>query len=1659
MPNVEKLQSLYDVTSEYFDLGDFDSFSSKMQDIEGRRNFYNQVRDNGFNLGDYMEYEQKLAPERFEKKKEEPKVDEPTELPLEDTGVVSEETPEPGVSAAEKEESSFWSDIGSSFNAGVNTMFNSFLRGTNLASEVVKTPSQRVMELNSRSETMNADDLNNAYFRGAKETIDEIPHALQQDVDNMMAQINDYEYGIGQSFAKGNFADGGRQLANAIAQTTPNLLTLAFAPSVGGPVFTGTLSGLGKLTQMEIEEKELGVEYDVNQKLGASLVFGASDGVADVVLGGIVKGSKNVLQAAYNKGGREAVEQTLKGFITETLVASGQSASTEAVVQLSQNAADIYFLDKDVDIFDNVVDASIIGWTLPGAMRTPAYITGRMAGMVGDDAQKNKAKQDIEAINESVKAMVDPNVSEQTKKVIQDTVESKIDENADVVEGLAEQFKALPTEQRRELIDIQNEMDGVEDAMSHIDANTEMSPESKQSFKEELSEQWQSLKDRKDAIIEPQKTDKDAQEVRTQAEDTGTEDGTQRGETERVRVRDDEKARLETEAGETQTQLDQLGTDIEAATKKLETTKNKAERAQSRNKQKLLDQSRRQQKQLDKLLNQQKQLQDQLETQQQAIQEVITEPTPVEPTVVAPPVEPAPVAPPVKQAEPKPTKVTRQKVPEKKAPTKKAPKKVVQGEGVSNETIYKTPVQTFNENVSGMVRSLNAKVAKEGLLKGKKFDVEMAKFIKKNVPSQLLTKGEFGQVITAMKNAKTLGQFSKGLAAVQEQINKATARVLQNRVNDLLKGPYTVTKSGQRTGKQISPAAQARIKNINQRMSEPANFLKEINDIEKKAQQENRSLTQEELRQIDDLVTLENLQAANLSATAWDKMTNLDRAQKLLEATVKDGKSELSKIKQAKHQIYNNATRIARRDTDVMGWGEQSEKGRTTRINNRKFSVTKDVLGSFTKYINTHEDLGGLVNIISKGYGDLVGGKLGKLITTKFARAESRKKRSVLNNQTVLRTAKKSIFGKRWKLETLKNGIRKKTGIVIDGQEISLSQNEMYYLYNHYKNPATHKGFESAGLTPGVMSEITNLLDPQVKQWADYLTDEYFPNYYKGVNDVYREMYYTDMPTVESYSGKLYRDNVTDFSDSVMNGFNSVEVSKGSTKERTTSSAPIKIMDGDIALNSYIKEMEHFKAFAQPLRLMQKIFSDRTVVENIKEYSGDDIMPLINRHMKTIANDGRVEGNLARFLESFNNVFIATALGINPNITIKQLTSSLAYTAEIPFTDYVKNLPKSVIMGRSTWKEIMSNSSYLQDRAQAGVQDVLASYDRNPNAGFTLKVYKEGADKFAAALLKNVKWGDMGAIVGGMPVYLDAKNQFKQKNPDATEQQAIDHAIRVFEQITDKTQQSSSYLSKDIYQTGGTLPRLLTMFKTTPLQYHRKVMNSARQLYRSLPMTEGQAKGTVAQNLWQFTMYHSILPSLFQYVSIGLPGLLREWEKEDVKDIGLAALFGNVGALFLLGSVATGYKDWLGDKPWATLKEGSVLKSIDNVEKVMQLQGRINALSAKVQAKPENQANIEKLDKLRKEFWTEVGNLRLPVKSTQNLINNISDLINSNYDTAGEAIMKIIGTSPYQQKKVIKPILQQKYQYYMDKPILTAGDIEDLEEVRAMAKEIGLKLE
>jgi len=504
---------------------------------------------------------------------------------------------------------------------------------------------------------------------------------------------------------------------------------------------------------------------------------------------------------------------------------------------------------------------------------------------------------------------------------------------------------------------------------------------------------------------------------------------------------------------------------------------------------------------------------------------------------------------------------------------------------------------------------------------------------------------------------------------------------------------------------------------------------------------------------------------------------------------------------------------------------------------------------------------------------------------------------------------------------------------VIAEEQIIYSDAETYYLYNQFKDPRNHSNFEAQfGKNYRIlMQRLEESMSPELKKWADWQTDTFYPSLYDRYNKVYNKLYHTDLPWNRFYSGRMsYVDvendgiNLTGNVDSAKGKKGKKDVKSVSLFSRVYNDNAIAVMNGNDVLSTYLTDMDWFAAYGENINNISKLFNNKLIKKAIVNTRGESFYGIVKDIIDRIGSRGIRSERSQYLIQKLNTFFIASRIALSPVIFMKQMLSMFTYMSNIGLGKWFLSASKiwaNTGTGGLTGKgmvglsrEIFKNSVYLKDRYSAGFQKTLESYAGGKN----VKLLSSSFENFAMDLsLFFSKGGDMGAIIlGGLPNYALYKEQYLKANPEATSQEVIDFAVKKFQKDTKSTQQSSDIQDKDLFQTGDALMRSFNMFKTTPKQYLRKSWYSQTQLLRKLKsgfraIMKGQnpitamreaGKGSFLQNLRNAMMYQFVMPLTFQYVALGLPGLLKpEFDESDEEDMIRAGILGNLGGMFIAG--------------------------------------------------------------------------------------------------------------------------------------------------------------
>ena len=977
---------------------------------------------------------------------------------------------------------------------------------------------------------------------------------------------------------------------------------------------------------------------------------------------------------------------------------------------------------------------------------------------------------------------------------------------------------------------------------------------------------------------------------------------------------------------------------------------------------------------------------------------------------------------------------------------------------------------------------------------------ELLRFMRQTLPKTAYSKQE--ALSLARRIAQATSKDMNGLMHEVIQLStKKNVGILSRAISKILK-PYESKQSGRLKGTSIDNTTRRVVKNLISNIKFPKTVLaKEIDDRNIQLLEEFNELankmetTPEERQQMEGLIAAINLNNAMLMEdNDPNKAIALDRAYAAIKGLIDGGRSNLKETLAREKAEFDKSYKEIHKDItgeDLPLYEEDvldddgkviHEKGdinfdavdlkvlakknraRAKETQNRLVKALRSFTDMVKNYFLKQNDLGGMINKISKLPGEIFGGITDQQVVDRVDEGTRVEKANNLMMKRSVENKMKELWGKMWKFKVGALASVNKTGIYIDqtavdkaqkayddnptaenkvdlretkrDQEISMSQGEAYYLYNQFKDPSNHPSFESrfGKDYERIMGELTSTLDAETKAFADWQVDEFFPMVYPIFNEAYLKVYKTDMPWNEFYAGPLMHDGqaIQDLDLLANKGSNTV-VTAGSSKYRVQTKDPIKEgVDGTANLMFYIEEMNHLAGMAEPINYINKLLLNPKMAATIKAIYGSDVMQGVRLSIERVANKGRINKG-ARFVNFMNSAFITSRLGINPVVMVKQLTSFFTYASDIGYANWVRYAAVNTVQMRKIFKEIKANSVYMDDRNYQSIMKAIETYAPE-------RVQKFMPQPIQNALINMAMWttkfGDKAAIyIGGMPNYSYHKAQFKKNNPGATEQQAIDYAIRRFEKDTKNTQQSSDIQNKDLYQTGDGYMRVLNMFMTTPKQYNRKVIRSLRNLSRIIKSGGTEGKGTLISNARTILTYHFVMPMFFQWVSLGFP-LGSDWDEEDTEDMMRAAIIGNFNSLFIAGDVIGMVADAIQGKPWAfNMPAIPALDMPKNVGLYMN-----NAAKAKT---PET-----------KEKWTRkainegLAMFGIPASNIEKIFNNFTKLTTEGMEPK-EALLRVLQYSDYvidgpEEKKKKKKLTDKEMKEYFPEQYKREQELEEM---------------
>jgi predicted ABC-type ATPase len=471
-----------------------------------------------------------------------------------------------------------------------------------------------------------------------------------------------------------------------------------------------------------------------------------------------------------------------------------------------------------------------------------------------------------------------------------------------------------------------------------------------------------------------------------------------------------------------------------------------------------------------------------------------------------------------------------------------------------------------------------------------------------------------------------------------------------------------------------------------------------------------------------------------------------------------------------------------------------------------------------------------------------------------------------------------------------------KTGVIRNGKEVPLSRNEAYKLWQVFQDPTQTDRLLRNGYSVENVAQLEAFMGAKVKAYAQWQLDEFYPKYYEGVNRVYRELYFIDLPFNNRYSPIMAEfENAFEDDKMLENQKRQSSVLNGSLKMRKpNANSDIKLIDGDSLLIRHIVQMEHFKHWGLVMRDMRGVFNNSEVSRAVRDYHGDFAARALKGFVNDFARGGEdqalVLGSLDKLRSYFTRAVVASGV-----TTLKQLTSIPAAMADLGPVEFMSGLASFMTNPVGKSREMFEASKMLQNRYEAGFdRDVMLALRRSEPTRLS------GAASIGEIFSWFTRGGDMAAVLAaGYTMYRSTMNKALASGKSA--EQAKAEAIDAMERSVERVQQAGNVKDLGAFQRLGSFAKLFTMFMTAPIAYYRVWSGGWRNLIYK--------RGDPASNIRRIALTHIVLPVFFQWVADAFMWGNPDDDDEDDRLIPWlpktqtrALALGPMNGLFILGN-------------------------------------------------------------------------------------------------------------------------------------------------------------
>lgn len=429
------------------------------------------------------------------------------------------------------------------------------------------------------------------------------------------------------------------------------------------------------------------------------------------------------------------------------------------------------------------------------------------------------------------------------------------------------------------------------------------------------------------------------------------------------------------------------------------------------------------------------------------------------------------------------------------------------------------------------------------------------------------------------------------------------------------------------------------------------------------------------------------------------------------------------------------------------------------------------------------------------------------------------------------------IFGKKYKYLDLYGYVQTQKSATVkyydgaDMREYEIAQDGLLYLYAVEKMPMGKATNRRMGITDETMEKITDALDPKLKEFADWVQEDFLPSIGMESDVVYTRMFGTHMDSIENYF-PFVRDKDAlkrDVENGQSNSDNDrISVQTGAIKKRVASVALWNLKDMSFldVLAKHVGEMSHWQSFAELNRDIGTLLSYNRFKQQVMNMSsvygsGKELWKRFEQ-CAAIATDC-YEPQRAKF----DRLMVQGAKGVTmgkiafrPFTALKQTLSLPAFFGEVNAVDMAEALATCGIPAlKWSWNNMPNFRKRILSRTTGDYRLRETEYDS--------KIMKAAS----YGMLPNIGVDAWTIAVGSHCVYKAQKRKYLRWGME--EERAERRAVQDAEMCFNKSQQSSEGAYMAPIQIDHTFYATSAMlFRNSSTAYTRETHNSARNLKR-----------------------------------------------------------------------------------------------------------------------------------------------------------------------------------------------------------------------------------